>query len=168
MLYYNRILLTFLERCKKMIHKAFLECIEKGCLSPTMRTGVITVLPKPNKDLMKLDNWRQITLLCNHYKLLVIVYADWLKHVLAKLVEEFQSAFIKGRHIRNNVILVLDMIDYQSFIDSESFILFIDLFKAFSSKEHVFWSKHYGNLVLVISFVELLKYFTMTSSVIFH
>lgn len=83
---------------KKLVHKVFLECIEKGCLSPTMRTGVITLLPKPNKDLMKLDNWRPITLLCNDYKLLATVYANRLKHVPAKLVEEFQSAFIKGRH----------------------------------------------------------------------
>lgn len=123
---------------KDLLHKAFLECIRKGCLSPTMKIGLITLLPKPNKDLLNLDNWRPITLLCNDYKLVALVYANRLKNVLVSLVDEFQSAFIKGRHIHNNVRLILDMLDYQSFIDSESLILFIDFFKAFDSVEHSF------------------------------
>lgn len=89
---------------------------------------------------MKLDYWRQITR---------------LKHV-----EEFQSAFIKGRNIHNNVRLILNMLDYQSRIESESFILFIDFFKAFDSTEHAL-----GNakpFFLVISFARLLRWFLTT------
>lgn len=128
----------FWKDIKDLLHKAFLECIEKGCLSPTMKTGLITLLPKQNKDLLKLDNWRPITLLCNDYKLVALVYANRLKDVLVKLVDEVQSAFIKGRHIHNNVRLKLDMLDYQSLIESERVILFIDFFKAFDSIEHTF------------------------------
>lgn len=75
---------------KDLLHKAFLECVGKGCLSPTMKTGLITPLPKPNKDLLNQDNWRPITLLCNDYKLVALVYANRLKHVLASLVDEYQ------------------------------------------------------------------------------
>lgn len=115
-----------------------MECIKKGSLSPTMKIGLITLLPKPQKDLMMLDNWRPITLLCHDYKLLALIYANRLKHVIRKLIEEYQSSFIKGRHIHNHIRLILDMIDYQSFIQSGSLALFIDFFKAFDTVEHDF------------------------------
>lgn len=123
---------------KKLLYKAFLQCIKEGCLSPTMKTGLITLLPKPQKDLLMLDNWRPITLLCSDYKLLALVYANRLKHVIGKLIEEYQSAFIKGRYIHNHIRLILDMMDYQSFIQSDSLVLFIDFFKAFDTVEHDF------------------------------
>lgn len=96
-----------------------------------MKTGLITLVPKPQKDLLMLDNWRPITLLCNDYKLLALVYANRLKHVIGKLIEEYQSAFIKGRYIHNHIRLILDMMDYQSFIQSDSLVLFIDFFQSF-------------------------------------
>lgn len=34
---------------RKLLYKAFLECIQKGCLSPTMKTGLITLLPKTKR-----------------------------------------------------------------------------------------------------------------------
>lgn len=123
---------------RKLLYNAFLECIQKGSLSPTMKTGLITLLPKPKKQLLSLDNWRPITLLCTDYKLFALVYANRLKLVLGKLVEEFQSAFIKGRYIQNHIRLILDVIDYNSMIQSDSLILFIDFFKAFDTVEHEF------------------------------
>ncbi len=128
----------FWKDIRKLLYNAFLECIKEGSLSPTMKTGLITLLPKPKKQLLLLDNWRPITLLCTDYKLLALVYANRLKLVLGKLVEEYQSAFIKGRYIQNHIRLILDMIDYQSLIQSESLILFIDFFKAFDTVEHEF------------------------------
>lgn len=104
-----------------------------------MKTGLITLLPKPNKDLLKLDNRRPITLLCNDYKLVALVYANRLKDALVKPVDEFQSAFIKGRHIHNNVRLVLDMLNYQSLIETERLILFYKLFQSFQFyRTHLF------------------------------
>ena len=82
------------------LYNAFIKCIEKGCLSPTMKTGLITLLSISNKDLLKCDNWRPITLFCDDYKILALLYAYWLKHVLAELVDIYQSALIKVRNIQ--------------------------------------------------------------------
>ena len=38
---------------KDLLYKSFKECIEKGSLSSSMKTALITLLLKPNKDLMK-------------------------------------------------------------------------------------------------------------------
>lgn len=80
----------FWANIKKLLYNAFLECIKKGSLFPTMKIGLITLLPKPQKDLLMLDNWRPITLLCNDYKILALVYANCLKHVIGKPIEEYQ------------------------------------------------------------------------------
>lgn len=45
---------------------------------------------------------------------------------------------MKGRHISNNIHLVLDLIDYNEYIDSESFIIFVDFYKAFDIVNHKF------------------------------
>ena len=45
---------------------------------------------------------------------------------------------VSGRHINNNIHLILDLIDYHEFIDDNSLILFIVYYKAFDTIEHPF------------------------------
>ena len=45
---------------------------------------------------------------------------------------------MKGRHISNNIRLVLDLIDYADYCPDDSFILFLDFHKAFDTIEHKF------------------------------
>lgn len=49
-----------------------------------------------------------------------------------------QSGFMSQRHISNNIGLVRDILDCPEFINDESFILFLDFYKAFDSIEHNF------------------------------
>ncbi|KAI2650693.1 hypothetical protein H4Q32_000737 [Labeo rohita] len=103
-----------------------------------MKQGLICLIPKPNKDSNCLDNWRPITLLNSDYKILASVYADKLKPCLANIISNTQSGFLKGRHISNNIRLILDILDYSDLINKEALILFIDFYKAFDSVEHLF------------------------------
>jgi len=48
---------------------------------------------------------------------------------------------LKGRYIGNNIRLILDLIDYRHLIPDDSFILFIDFYKAFDTVEHSFMFK---------------------------
>ena len=105
-----------------MLYKAFLECISTGNLSNTMKQGIITLIPKPNKDIHFLDNWRPITLLCTDHKILAHVLADRLNKGLNVIIDESQSAFVKGRNIHNHIRMVFDMLDYGEFIDKDSLI----------------------------------------------
>ena len=47
---------------------AFKEALERGYLSTTKRRGVISLIPKPQKDPDDHKNWRLITLLNQDYK----------------------------------------------------------------------------------------------------
>ena len=49
--------------------RAINDCFNKGELSETLKYGVITCLPKGNKDKLYLKNWRPISLLNTSYKL---------------------------------------------------------------------------------------------------
>lgn len=45
---------------------------------------------------------------------------------------------MKGRHICNNIKLILDLIDYDEFITDNNFVLFVDFFKVFDTIDHNF------------------------------
>lgn len=141
------------------LYSAYLECISSTNLSPTMKQGLITLIPKPNKDKLLLDNWRPITLLCNDYKLLAHVYANRLNDCLTHLVDECQSAFIKGRHIHNHIRLIFDMLDYRQYIKTESLVLFLDFYKAFDTVEHPFLLKALNFLGFGDNFCNVIKMF---------
>lgn len=49
-----------------------------------------------------------------------------------------QSGFMRKRHISNNIRLVLDLIDYSFLCSDDSFIFFLDFYKAFDAVEHNF------------------------------
>lgn len=66
----------FWEEIREFILKVFNECAANGELTESMKQGVITLIPKPNKDVLYLDNWRPITLLNSDYKLLACLYAN--------------------------------------------------------------------------------------------
>ena len=105
-------------------------------LPTTMKQGVITLIPKPGKDPKLIDNLRPITLLNKDYK--ILTYANRLKTGVTDIISDTQSGFIKGRSIHNNIWLIFDLIDYKDLIEDESFILFLDFFKAFDMTEHNF------------------------------
>lgn len=58
--------------------KVFSESLEKEALPTTMTQGVITLIPKPEKDRNCLENWRSNTLLNNDYKIFALVFANRL------------------------------------------------------------------------------------------
>ena len=86
-----------------------------GNLSVTQKQGIITCLPKPNKNRHFLKNWRPISLLNVIYKLASAVIANRIKVVLNSLIHEDQKGFISGRFIGENVKLI-----YYIFFETKS------------------------------------------------
>ncbi len=128
----------FDENVSPFLLKVFEESFELEALPSTMTQGIITLIPKPNKDKECLENWRPITLLNNDYKILASVLARRMKDVLNIIIDESQSGFMEKRHITNNIRLILDLLDYKDLVTNDSFLLFLDFYKAFDSLEHKF------------------------------
>lgn len=88
------------------LKEVFAESTDRGSLPPTLCQGLITLIPKPKKDPLILDNWRPISLLNNDYKVFALILAKRMKSVLDAIINECQSGFMQNRLISNNICLV--------------------------------------------------------------
>lgn len=148
----------------------FNESIANQYIPPTLNQGLIKLIPKPNKDLLTLDNWRPISLLNNDYKVFALIFANRLKNLLDSIIDETQSGFMKNRHITNNIRLVLDILDYPEFSVDDGFIFF--LFFLFL-RHLIQWSinlflTHLENMVLETFSLALLKPFTVKATALLN
>ena len=82
-----------------------------GEMSISQRRGVISLLPKKNKDTLLLKNWRPITLLNIDYKIATKCIAKWLEKVLPTLIDRDQTGYVKNRFIGENIRLISDVIE---------------------------------------------------------
>ena len=95
--------------------------------------GLITLLPKLNKNKLDSCDYRPITLLNCDYKILSKVINNRLYPLLTKLVRDDQNGFIKGRNVGDNIRLRFNVIDYANNEDLSGAVLSVDLYKAFDS-----------------------------------
>ena len=118
---------------KTFVYQSFIHAYETGSLSIDQRRAVITLLPKPNKDIRYLTNWRPISLLNTDFKILAKVLADRLQTVIPNIVSTDQSGYIKGRCISENVRTILDILEYTSVKINPGLMVFLDFEKAFDT-----------------------------------
>jgi hypothetical protein len=107
--------------------------INKGEMSIDQKRGVINLIPKKDKDVRRLKNWRPISLLNTDYKILTKTLATRLKHVLPSVIHPDQVAYLKGRYIGQNIRTIIDIMDYTNEQKLEGIVAFLDFEKAFDS-----------------------------------
>jgi hypothetical protein len=107
--------------------------MEKGEMSIDQRRGVINLIPKKDKDVRYLKNWRPISLLNTDYKILTKTLAVRLKMVLPSVIHPDQVAYLKGRYIGQNIRTIIDIMDYTNDKNLTGIIAFLDFEKAFDS-----------------------------------
>ena len=91
---------------------SFNYAFDTGTLSISQRRGIITLIPKPNKDTTSLENLRPISLLNVDYKILTKAIAKRLEKFLPKIINPDQTGYVKQRYIGENVRLILDLMSY--------------------------------------------------------
>ena len=109
--------------------------MELGSLSISQRQGIISLIPKANKDVSYLKNWRPISLLNNDYKLIARVLAEQCKKHLNQLISTDQNGFVPGRYIGLNIHRILNLIELCKNKDINGLLLNIDFEKAFDCIE---------------------------------
>ena len=114
------------------------DAYQKGEMSISQRRGVISLIPKKNKDNLLLKNWRPISLLNTDYKIATKCIANRLEKVLPILINSDQTGYVKNRFIGENIRLISDVIDVYEKQNLPGMLLFIDFEKAFDSLEWKF------------------------------
>ena len=114
-----------------------IDCLNHGALqgelSISQRQGIISLIPKTDKDLLSLKNWCPISLLNTDYKIATKCIAKRLEKVLPLPIGSNQTGYIKGRFIGENIRLISDIIAQHE--NDQGMIFFLDFEKAFDSLE---------------------------------
>ena len=111
---------------------------QKGQLSVTQRQGIISPLPKKDKNPLFLENWRPITLLNCDYKIASKAIGNRMKRVLPEIINHHQSGFLKGRSIAENILPIDGIINFADDMNKPGLLMFVDFEKAFDSIEWAF------------------------------
>ena len=128
-------------------------------LSISQKQGIITLLPKKDKDTRFLKNWRPISLLNTDYKIMTKCIALRLKKVLPIIIHTNQTGFMKDRYIGFNIRLILDLIEYAEQENKPGMIFSIDFEKAFDSVSWEFLEKCIDYFNFGICFKNWIKIF---------
>jgi hypothetical protein len=123
---------------KHYLIKSLNHSLDRGKLNISQRRGIITLIPKPQKDLELLKNWRPITLLNQDYKYLTKILAIRLEKTMKTIISNDQSGFVKGRYIGCNIQRLQNMIESCSEEKTKGWIINIDFEKAFDTIEWPF------------------------------
>ena len=83
-----------------------------GSISVANKLGIITLIPKGEKDKNYLKNWRPLTLLSTYYKLISSCIAARLKPALNTLIGPEQKGYLPGRYIGEVTRNTYDIFDY--------------------------------------------------------
>ena len=122
-----------------LINEDLVNCFEysydEGKLSNSQRIGIIKLLPKKQKNLLLIENWRPITLLNVDYKIVAKLFAVRLKDILPDVIHPDQRGFIKNRRINDCILDVYAVADIilNSNEDLDFLMCAINIRKAFDS-----------------------------------
>ncbi|MCI26762.1 LINE-1 reverse transcriptase like, partial [Trifolium medium] len=107
-----------------------------GTLPKSFSSYFVALIPKVNSSF-SLGDFRPISLLGCLYKIIAKVLTARLARVMDSLVAPTQSAFLKGKHLVDGVVMVNEVVDLARRTGQGCLILKVDFEKAYDSVE---WS----------------------------
>jgi hypothetical protein len=118
---------------KQYLIKSINYGLSNGELNISQKRGIISLIPKPQKDLDDLKNWRPITLLNQDYKYLTKALAARLDKTLKNIISTDQSGFVKERYIGCNIQRIQNLIELCKEDHINGSLINIDFEKAFDT-----------------------------------
>ena len=99
------------------------------------------MIPKKDKSLCYIKNWRPISLLNCDYKIAAKSITNRIKRTLPSVIDSDQTGFQKNRFIGENITLLNSILSYTDIEKIPGLLLFIDFEKAFDTLEWSFIEK---------------------------
>ena len=94
---------VFWSKISTLVYGSYMYAINTGKLSIEQRRSIITLIPKKDKILKLLKNWRPISLLNADFKILAKLFGLRIKKVLPSIISQDQVGYLEGRYIGQNI-----------------------------------------------------------------
>ena len=123
-------------KLQKVIELLLTQIMKQNKLHESARRGIISLIPKKDRDPLYVKKWRPIILLNVDYKLFSKILASRLRNILDSIIHSDQTSFMSGRSITQNLRKIYDTISYVQKQKLDALIISIDFEKAFDRLEY--------------------------------